>query len=101
MAVSYMACYFRKFLIVWPSWDWLSTPIGHRLGNRRYNEWILKVVDNTLMNLHLIACDHCNDTGNMTVYDVCDHCFGKGCDHCVKGQVKSVINCINCEGVKR
>ena len=45
-----------------------SAHITHPLGNRRYEEWVFRVVDGELISVHGVGCEQC-DQGVVIVYD--------------------------------
>ena len=71
--------------------------IRHPKGNRRYKDWIFKVVKNTVVHIHQIKCHSCHDTKLMTVYEECEKCYGDGCPACSgKGEVRVTRPCPDC-----
>ena len=73
-----------------------GAPITHPNGNFRFEDWVFKVKDGEVINVHLIRCDVCEDRKRIIVYDVCEHCEGEGCSKCRKGEVRNMIPCPQC-----
>ncbi len=68
-----------------------SAPITHPKGNRRYDEWVFRVDDNAVMNIHLIQCETCDDKKRITQIDICGYCEGEGCSVCGNQPEREVL----------
>ncbi len=77
----------------------LSAPCTHPRGNRRYEKWVMRIRDNTIIGVaHVsdkgpsnektypsaINCTLCEGTMAVWVEDECEHCLGAGCRSCDK-----------------
>ena len=58
---------------------YLSAPITHPDGNRRYGDLLLTVTDNQLESLSFYVpdCTSCSDTRKFIVYEACMSCNGQ------------------------
>jgi len=76
---------------------WLAVKTKHFHGNMRYKDWVFLVKRRTLIGLHLIKCNSCDDSKRITVYEECPVCYGDGCKRCNgKGDVRGMIPCPDC-----
>lgn len=75
----------------------LAAPFTHPSGNLRSEDWVLKVEDGVLVDLSLVQCDTCKDTGYVFVGEVCPRCDGEGCKWCKDdGSIPTRIRCQDC-----
>lgn len=63
---------------------YLSAPITHPDGNRRYGDLLLTVTDDRLkaLNFYEPDCNSCHDTRKFVVYEACMSCNG----HCEQSE---------------
>ena len=74
-----------------------SAPVTHPKGNRRYDDWIFKLVDGEVLSVSMIMCHECNDKKWVTVSEECPHCEGAGCRSCrLEGTRPRRIPCQTC-----
>jgi len=75
---------------------WLAVPTNHTHGNKRYKDWIFRVIRGVLTGIHLVKCINCDDSRRLEVYDECSICEGTGCSKCNGGLRKGTIPCPTC-----
>ena len=96
-----------------------SARVTHKLGNRRYENYLFNIVNHVVCSLvafeeapevepeGLYACSFCKDTRRVNVYESCVSCDGTGqkagtkCKNCNAGEVLKSIPCQDCQKAKR
>lgn len=96
-----------------------SARVTHRLGNRRYEDYLFNIVNHVVCALvefeeepdsepeEAYACKFCKDTRRVNVYESCVACNGTGrqkgtkCKNCNAGELLKSIPCQDCQTVKR
>lgn len=78
-----------------------STPYSSGSYTHIYQDWLLTIKDREVLNIHLIGCFYCMDTGKIEVHNECPTCLGRGCAKCNQtGQHKDNIPCPACRKQK-
>lgn len=82
---------------------YLSAPITHPDGNRRYGDLLLTVANNRLESLNFYEpdCTSCNDTRKFIAYEAClscnGHCEISECDNSHRREWP----CPDCRGIDK
>ena len=85
----------------------LSARCTHKLGNRRYHDYVFQVQGEKVLDLAklgdedtedevLFDCLNCKDERKVVVFDPCDNCDGAGCRLCDDGLIQNFIDCPLC-----
>ena len=79
---------------------YLSAPITHPNGNRRYENWIFRLVNSVVVSVHFIKCETCEDKRRVQVETECPKCHGavgQACNECHgSGNIDTSIPCDSC-----
>lgn len=75
----------------------MATPITHKKGNRRFEEFIFNIRGIEVLGVSRAKCPDCMDTKLIEVFNECYHCNGKGCRKCSKGLIRTHIRCQFCK----
>jgi len=78
-----------------------AAPFTHPKGNRRYKDFVMRILYGVLEEVDLIEapgqCDCCSGTGTVEVSEECPRCNGAGCVYCAfDGTIPKLIQCPEC-----
>jgi hypothetical protein len=56
----------------------LAAPISHPKGQFRYDDWVFRIDAGRLVDVNVILCSACDDSGEVVMYEPCYGCDCRG-----------------------